>query len=96
MRSSSWCRSWISRVTRRLVLMLLVKTPAARPNSVALARATASVSVSKTSKVATGPKTSCWTRSVLTSVDLEQGGPVERSGGEGASAAGPPRTTGLA
>jgi hypothetical protein len=59
--------AWISRLTRRLMLMLLVKTPAASPYSVALARAMASVSVSKTSKVATGPKTSFWTISVLTS-----------------------------
>src|SRR5580704_9811336 len=60
--------------TRRLVLMLLVKMPAARPYSVALARAMASVSVSKTSKVATGPKTSFWTRSVLTSSTSSRAG----------------------
>jgi hypothetical protein len=75
--------AWISRLTWRLMLML-VKMPAARPYSVALARAMASVSVSKTSKVATGPKTSFWTISALASFDLEQGRPVEGSGGEGA------------
>jgi hypothetical protein len=49
------------------VVRLVVKMPAARPYSVALARVMASFSVSKTSKVATGPKTSFWTMSVLTS-----------------------------
>ena len=66
--------AWSSRLTRRLVLRLPVKTPAARPNSVALARAMASVSVSKTSKVATGPKTSFWTMSWLTSVTSSRAG----------------------
>jgi NAD(P)-dependent dehydrogenase (short-subunit alcohol dehydrogenase family) len=42
--------AWVS-----LMLMLLVKMPAARPYSVALARAMASASASNTSKVATGP-----------------------------------------
>ena len=59
--------NWISRLTRRLMLMSLVKMPAERPSSVALARFTASASVSNTSKVATGPKTSFCTMSVLTS-----------------------------
>jgi hypothetical protein len=73
--------AWISRLTRRLMLMLLVKTPAARPYSVAFARDGVGLGVEDLEGRDRAEHL------LLNDVgvdilNLEQGCPVERPGGQ--------------